>query len=149
MAAVARIIDRGYGEQKLAVCLVCAKNIDDKNSISKYSEFFWGGNTKFEQETKILICPRCGYKLEDVLNTCFVGCKDCYKLFADDIKLKLAKMQGKNVHVGKVPLSITNGQDKAAKASASLMMARALEDNDIDLAKLARKHFPNGFTEGI
>lgn len=142
LASVTRMVDRGFGDQKMAVCFECAKQIDDKTAVSKYSEFFWGASESKKVETKIERCPTCGYSIEDIKRTSYVGCRDCYNVFRREIALITTRIHGKNVHVGKVPLSEVGRQDNMASTSASLTMKRAIEYGDIDLAKIARKHFP-------
>lgn len=148
-ASVARVVDRGYGEQKVAVCLTCAQNIDNQRAVNKYSEFFWGGGDKSEPEIKIERCPTCGYSLSDIKRTSYVGCKDCYKLFKKEIGVFVNSIHGKNVHVGKVPLSEAKKADNSVITSAQISMQRAIEYGDIDLAKIARKHFPGAKGDGF
>lgn len=48
-------------------------------------------------------CPSCGTKLSVFFETSMLGCPNCYRSFANELKPILREMHGKIVHVGKNP----------------------------------------------
>ena len=101
-AVTSRVVDRGYGEANVAVCNNCAINIDHKVSNINFIDDFWGTSTRLTK------CGVCNTTLEEILKSGYVGCATCYKIFEKDIRELVLDIQGKSVHVGKVPLTITN-----------------------------------------
>ena len=134
IAVLTQEIDRGYGKVRLAVCNDCAQNREQKEMQMDYINDFWGA------PQKLTTCGVCGTTMESILKTGYVGCATCYKIFASEIGELVHSIQGKNTHVGKVPLS---EQDRAEKESDSaFMMDRALASDDFNLADIVRNHFP-------
>jgi len=129
-----RTLDRGYGNETLAVCFDCAKNIDAKERHHDFTIDFWG------EKQKITECAVCGTSLDSILSSGYVGCATCYRIFSKEISDFVVSIQGKNSHVGKVPLTIINKSDEEADVAA--MMDRALETGDFRLADKVRNHFP-------
>ncbi len=64
-----------------------------KESMSQEKLFF----------TDDLTCQRCKTKLSDLLETGYVGCADCYKLFDKDIMQMLYDFHKAVKHTGKKP----------------------------------------------
>lgn len=134
LAVQSRRVDRGYGEEKLAVCESCSKKVEEEQSMANFSDFFWG----FER--RITKCPECGLSLDEIKRTKYVGCRECYKVFEDSISGLTSSIHGRNEHVGRMPLSVSNNLDDVQ--SASTIMQKALEMGSYDLASIARSHFP-------
>lgn len=133
-ALQARRVDRGYGEEKLAVCDECARRVDMEQANISFADVFWGA------ERRIVKCAVCGTTLDEIKRTKYVGCSECYKIFAETIEGLTSSIHGKSVHVGRMPLSVSNRIDKAPMASS--LMKRALEVGSFDMASVARSHFP-------
>ena len=51
------------------------------------------------------VCPTCGKKREDFHNDNLLGCPDCWKAFAPDIRERLASTQSGVKHAGRAPES--------------------------------------------
>jgi len=132
-AMYTRNVDRGFGEMKIAVCRDCAASIDSREQNDDFTNDFWGDKQKITQCT-------CGTTLESVLKTGYVGCATCYKIFNKEISELVGDIQGKNVHVGKVPLTVTQKMDEETDVAG--MMDRALDFGDFNLANIVRNHFP-------
>lgn len=49
------------------------------------------------------ICPNCGTKLSQFMNTYMLGCPHCYQAFSVEIYDSLKKIQAKSYHTGKQP----------------------------------------------
>ena len=133
-AMMTKNVDRGFGEQKVAVCRDCANVIDEREHSAEYIKDFWGDSRKITQ------CAVCGTNLDSILKTGYVGCATCYKIFSKDVAGLVHSIQGKNIHVGKVPLSVTNKSD--AESDVAGLMDKALEFGDLGLANIVRNHFP-------
>ena len=52
-------------------------------------------------DTKELICPSCGTRLEEVRKSGFLGCADCYKQFAPYLAGALRRIQIQTSYRGK------------------------------------------------
>ena len=101
-AVDSRSLNRGYGEERVAVCFECVKVMDSKESHIDFSMNFWG------ESNKITKCAVCGTTIDSILSSGYVGCATCYKIFSREIADLVNSIQGKNVHVGKVPLTLIN-----------------------------------------
>ena len=132
-AMLTRNVDRGFGEVRVAVCRECANTIDQREQNTDFTNDFWGDSRKITQCT-------CGATLDSILQTGYVGCANCYKIFNKEISELVNNIQGKNIHVGKVPLSVSNKID--AETDVSGLMDKALEFGDFGLAEIVRNHFP-------
>ena len=59
--------------------------------------------TQFDFTTPAdITCPRCSQRLSDLNETYFVGCSECYKVFAPYIRDLATKYHGRCVHTGKI-----------------------------------------------
>ena len=129
-----RMLNRGYGEERVAVCFECAKTLDLKESHIDFSMDFWGENKKITK------CAVCGTSLDSILSSGYVGCATCYKIFSREIGELVGSIQGKNIHVGKVPLTLINQSDEEADVAS--MMNKALNTGDFSIAEKVRNYFP-------
>lgn len=73
-------------------------------------------------QCETLSCKKCGTKLDDFLNTGFVGCFECYKTFYPYLKDFALDVHGRCIHTGKVP------SKEATKASKKREIARIVEE---------------------
>ena len=60
-----------------------------------------------------VICPRCGFDLEDVVRRGRVGCPECYGAFEAIVRELLAKTMPHPTHSGKRPAAWRNGRPPA------------------------------------
>lgn len=76
------------------------KNIN--NLVSSLFETIHGQaeNTKNNTGPK---CGTCGLTLGGFRKSGRLGCKDCYSMFKGNLDMILEKVQGKTIHVGKIP----------------------------------------------
>lgn len=133
-AITTRQVDKGYGTESIAVCNDCLKTLDNPVSKLDFIDAFWGNNRKLTK------CGVCGTTIESILKSGYVGCSTCYQIFKNEIADMVYSIQSKNLHVGKVPLSITEKRDRETDVSG--MMAMAIESDDFNLAQIVRNHFP-------
>lgn len=129
-----RIMDRGFGDEKVAVCFECARSLDLKGRQIDFSMDFWG------EPKRITKCPLCGTTVDSIMSSNYVGCATCYKVFSKDIAELVDSLQGKHLHVGKVPLTIINKSDEESDVAS--MMNKALTTGDFSIADRVRNHFP-------
>jgi protein arginine kinase activator len=64
-------------------------------------------------ERESLLCPRCGFDLEDVVRRGKVGCPECYGAFEAIVSELLAKAMPHPAHSGKRPAAWRNGRPPA------------------------------------
>lgn len=64
-------------------------------------------------EREALLCPRCGFDLEDVVRRGRVGCPECYGAFEAVISELLLKAMPHATHAGKRPAAWRNGRPPA------------------------------------
>lgn len=80
------------------LCEMCAK----ENKLFSINDFLTPSFEPFnflnEEE---VTCNKCGHTLTDFVNTGFLGCANCYKVFEDVIYDNLLKIQPATVHTGK------------------------------------------------
>ena len=134
LAMQTRRVNSGFGESEVAVCFECAKKLDFDDKQNRYTNEFWG------ESQKITKCGVCGTSIDQIMNSGYVGCSTCFRIFRNELNSLIQSVQGNNKHVGKVPLSIINKQDE--NADISKVMDRALDTGDFDLANIVRNHFP-------
>lgn len=89
----------------------------------------------YDQRTNIC-CKRCKTRLEDFLDTGFVGCCYCYEYFKNYARELALDVHGRIGHVGKIPKKEVT---KAAKKRELERLIRekdiAAKNEDYDLAK--------------
>lgn len=64
-------------------------------------------------EREALLCPRCGFDLEDVVRRGRVGCPECYGAFEPIVTELLSKAIPNPAHNGKRPRTWRNGRPAA------------------------------------
>lgn len=110
-----------YQEKSLGVDLSdMAINIDDmgvdmKEMLTSFNPIL-GAPTK----KQIKRCSFCGMSSNDFVNSGFVGCGNCYKDLREQIMPLVKKVQGDNVHRGKVPIAYSNAGSTRSYNSNSL-----------------------------
>lgn len=133
-AVLTRNVDRGFGEMRVAVCRDCANMIDQREQNLDFTNDFWGDPKKITQ------CNVCGTSLDSILQSGYVGCVNCYKVFSKEISELVNNIQGKNVHVGKVPQTIL--EKKEAESETPKVIDDGLDFGDLGLSDIVRNHFP-------
>lgn len=63
-----------------------------------------GGQYGYDDyEPRDRVCPRCGTKLSEFVDSGFVGCSQCYRVFKEDALELAANVHGRTAHIGKTP----------------------------------------------
>lgn len=76
------------------------KNIN--NLVSNLFEAIHGYSINPDSSESIQ-CPKCGLTLDGFKRSGRLGCNECYETFISNLEVVLDKVQGKNVHIGKIP----------------------------------------------
>ncbi len=73
---------------------------------------------------RLPVCPDCKTTGEEFLNTGFVGCPTCYKVFEPLVEQTVKKLQQSDRHVGKRPAYMQNrNEEDVARLKAELNTA--------------------------
>ena len=63
------------------------------------------------QQNARIFCPKCFCTLQEFLETGFLGCENCYRVFKEQIDEYIKDCQPANIHTGKMYLK--NGEHYA------------------------------------
>lgn len=90
---------------EMNLCESCAAEQEQPLSDDTFSfQQFLGGFMDSEQnQTQTETCPTCGMSLQDFKRSSKLGCAECYRKFADDIRPIARRLHGTARHNGKVP----------------------------------------------
>lgn len=90
---------------------------------------------KDDDPDTVIACPDCGWSLDQLRKTGYMGCPGCYKTFGPLIGGMLKNMHRGDRHVGKIPLS---SGPKAVKNRKIMMLQREIEQLRKDLEEKVR-----------
>ena len=71
-----------------------------------------------------VVCPHCGWTCQQFRKTGYLGCPDCYQVFAPLLESMLKNIHRGTRHLGKIPLSAGTVQRKGHEAA---LIKRELE----------------------
>ena len=89
-----------------------------------------------EESDPVILCPECGWSLEQLRKTGYMGCPGCYKTFGPLISGMLKNMHRGDRHIGKIPLS---AGPKAVKNRKIMMRQREIEQLRKELDEKVRR----------
>jgi protein arginine kinase activator len=81
-----------------------------------FKGFFGGIDGSGIPKIKTKRCPICSTSFDDIINSCKVGCGECYNTFRDEIESAVRKIQPSAGHKGKIP----NGASPQLKKESEL-----------------------------
>lgn len=116
-AVCERAVDSVVGKIKTYLCLECLQKVSSPLEESAPLADFWNN------ENYKVVCPSCGTKLDDFLNSSFVGCAKCYDSFDADIERVVSTIHGKCTNVGKVPEKLFNQNVKKYTKKSAIDMS--------------------------
>ncbi|MBN2531540.1 MAG: UvrB/UvrC motif-containing protein [Spirochaetales bacterium] len=98
-------------KKEIGLCESCALLsgfIEGKDNTVKFnlSNFIFSGLSfsKKDKESRLKrVCPGCGTTLNQIVKERRCGCSECYTVFRRELKRKLKKYLGVNLHKGKYP----------------------------------------------
>jgi len=89
--------------------------------------------------TPTKVCDRCGVSLENYRSTLFLGCKECYTAFEEELKKDLRKYHGSTSHVGRIPPKYARAAEKSSSiGELRKQMEKAIEIEDFEIAAKLR-----------
>ena len=71
-----------------------------------------------EPEYRERVCPACGMAFSEYERSGLLGCPSCYDVFNEELLPRIARIQGKTVHVGKGGGVYTSEHDLRLKLSS-------------------------------
>lgn len=98
------------------LCSECAKEFRHNNSFAASQDFglgnifstFFGNKPGAYSEPEILkapdVCPLCGMRYNEFVETGKLGCSECYDTFRGRLIRPLKQIHGACEHIGKVPV---------------------------------------------
>jgi len=102
------------------------------------NDLFIMGMELFDHPTpsmEIVVCPKCGTRLVDFLDTGFVNCANCYKVFSEYAKNVALDVHGRCSHIGKMPKSENSKASKKREIeNLKLDEQRAVNEKKYTLA---------------
>lgn len=109
------------------------KSLSDANQGN-----FW--NVKPDKMEADLVCPKCSTHESDFLETGYLGCPYCYKVFATSVVKYAQDIHGKREHVGKMPLNQFNRKNKSLQLQQLLKQKEeAIASENFELAAILKE----------
>lgn len=112
---------------KIRLCEECSMKVSqDANQIGVLFElpqfvagFLGVENDDFdgfaELETDSRSCKNCGTSINDIKETGYLGCSNCYEIFKDRLEPLIKRIHSGQKHIGKVPMMIDSNIKKKVK----------------------------------
>ena len=146
-------------ERELNLCSECVKKLgldnmeidwkiampmDFPSFLGEFMEEFENPEfLPFFNDVKQLKCKNCGYTFEDIANTGRLGCDECYNIFESKLDPIIKKIQGSNLHTGRVGRILennvenkTNHEEKKEQKNENMTQ---LEKLQLDLKKAIKE----------
>ncbi len=131
---------------EMHLCEDCAKELglmSDFSAESFFADTFLGnllgaGIPAMNVISGIDRCESCGSTFNDIVNSGFAGCADCYGKFADKLQPSIFKLHGNAKHVGK-SITYTEVDDETEKKQEAAKEPKSELEKLKDDMKLAIK----------
>lgn len=105
-ATVVITVMSGNGAATRHLCKDCLEKMETSFAKGDMSSFLAALSSILSKEPKkaeTIRCDACGLTYEEFLSTGKLGCTQCYKAFADQLKPLLLRVHGRNQHAGRAP----------------------------------------------
>lgn len=104
-ATVVVTVMTGNGTTTRHLCKECVEKMESSIAKGDMSSFLSSLLNLLSKEAQkdTLKCDACGLTYDEFLKTGKLGCTQCYKVFADQLKPLLLRVHGRNQHAGRVP----------------------------------------------
>ncbi|HQU08336.1 MAG TPA: UvrB/UvrC motif-containing protein [Opitutales bacterium] len=133
----------GQKVHKIDLCEACAaaKGVTDPEGssivgmISK--ALTWAEHMAAEAPSAVqeLSCPSCGYTLHELRETGRLGCPECYKTFAEPLKMILDEIHQHSNHTGKVAQTVLSRSELSDRLEGlKTALAKAIADERFEEA---------------
>lgn len=84
-------------------------------------------------------CTLCSSTFDELVKSGKIGCAECYKVFADELKLSIEKIHGKEKYMGKRPKRFKEKESKQEKIKAlKAEMKAAVKSQEFEQAAILR-----------
>jgi len=110
-----------------------------KGELSSFLSSLLSLLSKEPKQEETLRCDACGLTYEEFLRTGKLGCAECYKVFAEQLKPLLLRVHGRSQHAGRVPAD--RQQERALQlciADLKARMDKAVEIENFEEAAAIR-----------
>ena len=107
-ATVSITVTTGGNTNTRRLCPECMKKMElnlVKGDIQSFLSSVLSvlGNEKKTEEQPSVVCSSCGLSYKEFEHTGRLGCAQCYRDFANQLKLSLQKIHGRTQHAGRRP----------------------------------------------
>lgn len=107
-ATVSITVTTGGNTSTRRLCPECMKKMElnlVKGDIQSFLSSVLSvlGNEKKTEEQPSVVCSSCGLSYQEFEHTGRLGCAQCYRDFADQLKPSLQKIHGRTQHAGRRP----------------------------------------------
>lgn len=93
------------------------------------------GEAKLNSETGDKTCSSCGTKLLEIIESGFIGCADCYKIFNKELSGAIRRLHGRTNYRGKIPQTSAPRLDSSSIISKLRKeMSKAVETENFERA---------------
>lgn len=144
-ATVSITVTTGNGTNTRRLCPECMKKMElnlVKGDIQSFLSSVLSvlGNEKKKEEHPSIVCSSCGLSYAEFEHTGRLGCAQCYRDFANQLKPSLQKIHGRTQHAGRRPKAfVPNPQDELNQLVIELrrqMDEAVAEENFEEAARL-------------
>jgi protein arginine kinase activator len=122
-ATVVVTVLSGNGTTVRHLCQECVEKMETSIAKGELSSFLTSLLNILEpQKAETLRCDVCGLTYDEFQNTGKLGCAECYKVFAGQLKPLLLRVHGRSQHAGRVPAD--REQERAFELSITKLKER-------------------------
>ena len=134
-ATVSITVTTGSGTNTRRLCPECMKKMElnlVKGDIQSFLSSVLSvlGNEKKTEEKPSVVCTACGLSYAEFEHTGRLGCAQCYRDFANQLKPSLQKIHGRTQHAGRKPQNFV--PDPKAELNQRLAELRKLMDKAVE-----------------
>ncbi len=125
-ATVSITVTTGGNASTRRLCPECMKKMElnlVKGDIQSFLSSVLSvlGNEKKTEEQPTVVCSSCGLSYQEFEHTGRLGCAQCYRDFADQLKPSLQKIHGRTQHAGRRPKAyVPDPQDELNQRMSDL-----------------------------
>ena len=125
-ATVSITVTTGGNTSTRRLCPECMKKMElnlVKGDIQSFLSSVLSvlGNEKKTEEQPTVVCSSCGLSYQEFEHTGRLGCAQCYRDFADQLKPSLQKIHGRTQHAGRRPKAyVPDPQDELNQRMSDL-----------------------------
>ena len=142
-ATVSITVTTGSGTNTRRLCPECMKKMEFSLSKGDIQSFLSSvlsvlGNEK-KSAAPSITCTACGLSFSEYEHTGRLGCAQCYRDFADQLKPSLQKIHGRTQHAGRTPKAfVMNPKDELNQRLNEMRLQMELAVADENFEEAAR-----------